>query len=97
MASTTTLKLSEMLRARISALAEAEGKSPHAYMVEALEQQAQRAERRSEYLAAGDDALRKYQRSGIAYAMEDVEKYIVALASGKKAQKPKPVKRGRKA
>jgi predicted transcriptional regulator len=96
MASTTTLKLSEELKARISALAEAEGKTPHAYMVESLEQQADRAERRRKYLVAGDAALRDYQRTGIAYAMEDVERYILAKAQGKKASPPKPVKRAKK-
>jgi predicted transcriptional regulator len=96
MASTTTLKLPEELKARIAELAAAEGKSPHAFMVDALEQQADRAERRREYLAAGDAALHEYQRTGIAYAMEDVEKYIVALAQGSKTARPKPVKRTRR-
>jgi predicted transcriptional regulator len=92
MAATTTLKLSEELKARISALAKAEGKTPHAYMVETLERQAERAERRREYLAAGDASLREYQRTGIAYAMEDVEQYILGKVEGKKASRPKPVK-----
>jgi predicted transcriptional regulator len=96
MASTTTLKLPEELKARIAELAAAEGISPHAFMVDALAQQADRAERRREYLAAGDAALHEYQRTGIAYAMEDVEKYIVALAHGSKTTRPKPVKRTRK-
>jgi predicted transcriptional regulator len=96
MASTTTLKISEDLKARIAQLAAAEGKSPHAFMVEALEKQAERAERRREYMAAGDAALHAYAGSGIAYAMEDVEKYIVSLARGEKVPRPKPVKRSRK-
>ena len=93
----TTLKIPDDLKARIAALAEAEGKSPHAYMIEALERQAERAERRREYLAAGDASLREYERTGIAYAMEDVERYVVALAEGRKAAKPKPVRRSKKA
>lgn len=96
-ATATTLKIPDDLKARISALAEAEGKSPHAYMIEALERQAERAERRQKYLAAGDEALREYQRTGIAYAMEDVERYVVALAEGCKVSKPKPLKRTKKA
>ncbi len=95
MAATTTLKLTEELKARISALAQAEGKTPHAYMVEALERQAERAERRRDYLAAGDAALNEYRKAGIAYAMEDVENYIMAKAEGGKASRPKPVKRAK--
>jgi hypothetical protein len=55
-----------------------------------------RAERRRDYLAAGDSALGDYQRTGIAYAMEDVERYIVALAEGRQAAKPRPSKRSKK-
>jgi len=91
------MKIPDDLKARLVALAEAEGKSPHAYMLEALEREARRAETRREYLAAGDAALRDYEKSGIAYAMEDVERYVLDLAEGRKAPRPKPVKRGRKA
>lgn len=93
----TTLKIPEALKARLAALAEAEGKSPHAYMLEALEREAERAERQRAYLAAGDAALGEYEKTGIAYAMEDVERYIVAVAEGRHAAKPKPVKRAKKA
>ena len=95
--SATTLKIPEDLKVRLSALADAEGKSPHAWMIEALEREARRAERRQEYLAAGDAALVAYEKNGIAYAIEDVERYVVALAEGGKAPKPKPTKRTRKA
>ena len=95
--SATTLKLPEALKTRLIALAQAEGKSPHAYMIEALEEQASRAERRRDYLAAGDAALADHERTGIAYAMEDVERYIVALAEGRQAAKPRPSKRSKKA
>jgi predicted transcriptional regulator len=92
MASPTTLKVPDDLRARLAAQAEAEGKSPHAYMLEALREKADRADRRREYLSAGADALREYERSGIAYAMEDVERYILGIAAGNKPRRPKPVK-----
>jgi hypothetical protein len=41
--------------------------------------------------------LREYERTGIAYAMEDVERYIVALAEGRGASRPKALKRAKKA
>ncbi|MGZ5040963.1 MAG: hypothetical protein ACXWBQ_09475, partial [Usitatibacter sp.] len=70
----------------------AEGKTPHAYMLDALREKADRDDRRREYLAAGAAALKEYERTGIAYAMEDVERYVLGLASGKKPRRPKPVK-----
>lgn len=92
MPSPTTLKLPDDLRARLAAHAEAEGKSAHAYMLEALKEKADRADRRREYLQAGADALREYERTGIAYAMEDVERYVLGIAAGKKPRRPKPIK-----
>lgn len=96
MSSPTTLKVPDDLRARLAAQAEAEGKSPHAYMLEALKEKADRADRRREYLAAGADALHEYERTGIAYAMEDVEQYILGIAAGAKPHRPKPIKAQRK-
>ncbi|SRR5258708_6324552 len=96
MANPTTLKLPDDLRERLVAQAHAEGLSPHAYMLEALREKADRADRRREYLAAGAAALREYERTGIAYAMEDVERYIVGLAAGRKPSRPRPVKASRK-
>lgn len=54
MAATTTLKLPEELKARIASAAQASGKSPHAFMVEALEAQTRLAEMRQSFM---DDAI----------------------------------------
>ncbi len=96
MPSPTTLKVPEELKARLSAQAQAEGKTPHAYMLEALREKVERADRRREYLDAGAAALEAYERNGIAYAMEDVERYILGIAAGKKPSRPRPVKAARK-
>jgi hypothetical protein len=55
-------------------------------------EKADRADRRREYLLAGAAALDEHKRTGIAYAMEDVEQYILGIAAGKKPQRPNPVK-----
>lgn len=90
--SPTTLKVPDDLRARLATQAEAEGKSAHAYMLEALREKADRADRRRDYLAAGETALQEHERTGVAYAMEDVEKYILGIAAGKKPRRPAPAK-----
>ena len=79
----TTLKVPDKLRARLARQAEAQGKTLHAYMLEALREKADRADRRHEYLAAGAASLREYERTGVAYAIEDVEQYILGIAKGK--------------
>lgn len=93
MAATTTLKLPEELKARIASAAQASGKSPHAFMVEALEAQARLAEMRQSFM---DDAIASAAEAdvgGALYAMEDVQTYILARTSGKVAKRPKPVAR----
>ena len=61
-----------------------------------MKKKADRADRREEYLSAGSAALQEYQRSGIAYAIEDVEQYILGVAAGKKPRRPKPAKASKK-
>jgi hypothetical protein len=65
-------------------------------MVETLMEKADRGERRRKYIAAGTAAVCEYERTGIAYAMEDVERYILGVAAGRKPPRPKPIRASRK-
>jgi hypothetical protein len=47
---------------------------------------------RQKYLADGANALKDYERTGIAYSMRDVERYILALAAGEKPKRPTPTR-----
>jgi predicted transcriptional regulator len=90
---TTTLKLPAPLKARIAPLAEAAGKTPHAWMVDALEAQAALAEMREAFIAEGEAAAADIDAGGPLYAAEDVHAYIVARAAGKPARRPRPARR----
>ena len=92
MPATTTLKLPELLKKRIAPLAESAGKTPHAWMVEALETQAALAEKRESFLADALAAEREVERTGRAYRAGDVHRFVRARAARKKAIRPKPVK-----
>lgn len=92
MAVTTTLKLPQSLRQRIAPLAQAEGKSAHAWMVEAIASQADAAARRGEFLDQARDRLTRFEQTRAAYRAEDVHRYFLARATGKKAPRPKPVR-----
>jgi len=92
MSATTTLKLPEDLKKRIVPLADSAGKTPHAWMVEAIESQAALAERRSAFVAAALTAERAVKRTGKVFAFDDVRTYLLTTAQGKKAKRPKPVK-----
>lgn len=93
MAVSTTLKLPETLKEQVAQLAEQAGKSPHAWMVEAIEVQAKQAGRRRAFYAEARQSLAEYERTGVAYPARDVHKYILARASGKRVRRPRPVKR----
>ncbi len=95
MTATTTLKLPEPLKARIVPLAQSAGKTPHAWMVDALEAQVALAEMREAFIADAEASAADVDAGGPLYAAEDVRAYIVARAAGKKASKPKPVRRAR--
>ena len=91
-ATTTTLKLPENLKKRIAPLAESAGKTPHAWMIQALEVQAALAEKRKAFVADALAAEREAEKTGVAYRADDVHRYIHARAAGKKARRPKPTK-----
>jgi len=93
MAATTTLKLPEALKKRITPLAEAAGKSAHAWMVEALETQAEAMEKRRAFLESALASEAEVERTGRVYKSDDVLAWFVARSSGKKAPKPRSYKR----
>lgn len=93
MPATTTLKLPESLKKRIAPLADSAGKTPHAWMVEAIETQAMLAEKRKAFLADARAAEEEVERTGLVYRAADVHRYIRARASGKKVPRPRLVKR----
>ena len=93
MPATTTLKLPDSLKRRIAPIAESAGKSPHAWMVEAIETQAMLAEKRKAFVADALAADKEVKQSGLVYRAADVHRYIRARAAGKSAPRPRLVKR----
>lgn len=92
MAVTTTLKLPEPLKSRIAPLAEAAGKSPHAWMIEALEERVAQSEAYAAFFAGALEADREMTETGEGYAMEDVHQYLLNKLEGKSVKRPKPIK-----
>ena len=92
MAVTTTLKLPEELKARIASAAEAAGKSPHAYMIEALAAHAALDERRRAFVASAHAAEQEVAEYGLVYDADEVFSYIQAKLDGKPNKRPKAQK-----
>jgi predicted transcriptional regulator len=68
----TSIKLPDELKARIAPLAEAEGLSPHAWMLRALAAETERAELRAAFLAEGRRRLQEIRDGAPTYPARDV-------------------------
>jgi predicted transcriptional regulator len=90
MTSTTTLKLSDELKARIASAAQQTGKTAHAFMVEALELQTELAERRSAFVADALLAREEVARYGLVVDADEVFDYLKARVAGQPTRKPEP-------
>lgn len=87
--STTSLKLSDELKQRAVTAAEQRGVSPHAFMVQAIEQAAAAAERRAVFVSEAQTAREEMLRTGKGYAAREVHAYLKVRIAGKKPAKPK--------
>lgn len=87
--STTSLKLSDELKQRAIAAAGRKGVSPHAFMVQAIEQAAAAAETRAGFVSEALEAREQMLKTGKGYDAGEVHAYLKARISGKKPAKPK--------
>ncbi len=92
MSATTTLKLPDDLKARIAIVAEQTGKTPHAFMVEALRMQTELAERRREFIQSALLSEQEVAQYGLVYDADEVFSYLRDRLAGRPTQDPKPVK-----
>jgi predicted transcriptional regulator len=86
----TSIKLSEDLKNRVARVVKGTDQSAHAFMVEAIRQETERAEKRREMLAAAYAARAEFQGSGTGYALAEVKAYYRAKLQGRRLRKPKP-------
>ncbi|MFZ4537384.1 CopG family ribbon-helix-helix protein [Propionivibrio sp.] len=86
---TTSLKLSDDLKKRAVATAEKKGVSPHAFMVQAIEQATTAAERRAGFVSDALAAREQMLSTGKAYDASEVHAYLKARIAGNQPAKPK--------
>jgi predicted transcriptional regulator len=85
----TTLKIDADLKRRVVAAAKAADKSPHAFMLEAIEHQTRLDEERRAFVADAVGARAEALKSGKGYAAADVHRYLAARVRGDRATRPK--------
>ena len=88
----TTLKLPDALKARITPLADAAGLSPHAWMLQALQQQADFAEQRRSFVASALDAAREVDATARALRADELHDYVRSTLLGHTVRRPRAVK-----
>ena len=87
--STTTLRLPDELRARITRLAEKSGKTAHGLMLEAIAQRVEEEELRASFHAEADTRFAEMLESGVGIPWHDMRAYLKTRASGKTARAPR--------
>jgi predicted transcriptional regulator len=92
----TTLKLPDELKKRIAPLAQRSGKTPHAWMIEALEREATLAELRDGFIDSALASAREIDEGGPLYAAEDVHAWLRARVADPHAPRPAPIARHRR-
>ena len=84
-----TIKVRPELRARIAAVAKSKGITAHAFMVNAVEDETTRAEKRRSFVADALASQSETLRTGKGYSADEVHAYFRARIAGKKAARPK--------
>ena len=87
--STTTLRLPEALRARITKLAQRSGKTAHSLMLDAIAQKVEEEELRASFYAEADTRFVEIIKSGAGIPWHDMRAYLKTRASGKTARAPR--------
>lgn len=85
----TSIKLSEELKKRVTRVIKGTEQSAHAFMVEAIRLETERAEKRREFVAEAYAAHAEFARSGKAYALAEVKAHYRAKLQGRRTRKPK--------
>ncbi len=87
---TTTVKLPDKLKKRITRLAKQTGQTPHSLMLRALEREVSREERMRDFVREAMASDSAAEAGGAVYRAEDVDAWMERLAKGEKPPRPAP-------
>jgi predicted transcriptional regulator len=86
--STTTIRIEDDLKARVAAAAERAGKTPHAFILEAIAQTVEQAELDDEFHRLADRRWAKVLATGKTVSWDDAKTYLEARARGDRTRRP---------
>lgn len=91
MSTTTTIRLPDALKARIAKAAEAAGTTAHGFILEAIAEKTEQAERRADFHALADQRWAGFLETGESIPWEEMRRYLMGRIHGKAG--PRPVAR----
>lgn len=90
--STTTLRLSDELKARIAAAAQRAGSTPHGFMLDAIAEKTAEAERKAGFDALADARYAALLKSGETIPWDEMREYLLQRSTGNTVTRPQPKK-----
>jgi uncharacterized protein (DUF1778 family) len=93
--STTTIRIEEQLKERLAAAAQLSGKTPHAFILDAIAQTVEQVEIDAQFDRLAEERWARVLATGNTVPWEAAKAYLQARARGEKARRPaaRPSKR----
>ncbi len=85
---TTTIRLSPDLKARVAAAAEKAGTTPHNFILEAISARAEQTERRGDFHDSADARYDGIVASGKTVPWSEMRAYLEGRIAGRKPRRP---------
>ncbi len=86
--STTTIRLPEDLKARVTVAAKRAGTTAHNFILEAIAEKADQAERRDAFHALADARYAQFIADGKTIPWDEMRSYLEARLAGKATTRP---------
>jgi predicted transcriptional regulator len=86
--STTTIRLPDNLRARVAAAAKRAGTTAHSFILEAIAEKADEAERRSDFHDVAEKRYAAIVATGQTIPWSEMRTYLENRLAGKKPRRP---------
>jgi len=86
--STTTIRLPDDLKARVAAAAKHAGTTAHSFILEAIAEKAEQAERRADFDALAEGRYARIAVTGKTIPWREMRRYLEARMAGKATKRP---------
>lgn len=85
-----TIRINDSLKARLGTAAAHAGKTPHAFILDAITQSVEQSEADAEFHRIADERWAAFLASGKSVAWDDAKTWLVARSNGHRPPKPAP-------